>query len=637
MLVLDPEGRIVRANPAAFALAGTEPADIVGRGPGDVLRCASGSDDPRGCGFSAECPLCPLRAGLESVVGGGSLRGVEVPLMLQRQDGVRQAWIRVGAEPLALIDGQHHVILTLDDVTERRWAKEALRQSENELRTLIEAAPVAIIRLDRRARVELWNRAAEQIYGWTEAEVLGKALPILTTDDGAFDNGMFRRLHRGEPVSSVEIRNVRRDGTMIRAVLSAAPIFDASGEVIGSMGILRDVTEERETEERLRQSQKMEAVGQLAGGVAHDFNNLLTVIGGCCELLAMDSGLGDSSALELAEIRAAVDRASRLTHQILAFSRRQPLQPRVCSVNTLVEGVAPLLRRTLGEDVHLVVGLDERVSPTEVDPHQFEQVLLNLAVNSRVAMPNGGMLTIMTDDVELSDDYRATHPWIPPGRYVRVAVSDTGVGMDTETMSHAFEPFFTTKAPGAGTGLGLSTVYGIVQQSGGHVTLESEPGVGTTATVFLPIVTSVPSVVPEEPEATPQDDVLGHETIVVVEDEEPLRTLVARILRKSGYTVHTAPDAERGLALLGDPDLHVDLLLTDVVLTGSVQGGELGRRAQELRPGMTVLYMSGYPRGIGDRVPEGVNFLSKPFTPEVLAREVRAVLEGAAEMSGGGP
>jgi len=337
----------------------------------------------------------------------------------------------------------------------------------------------------------------------------------------------------------------------------------------------------------------------------------------------------DQETLEcVEEIRRAAERAAELTHQILAFSRRQPLQPKTLCLNDVVSDMEPLLRRTLGEDVELVTGYAPDLDVTEVDPNQFQQVLLNLAVNARAAMSAGGRLTVETANVKLHHEYRLTHPEMGAGDWVSLTVSDTGLGMSAEVLAHIFEPFFTTKAPGEGTGLGLSTVYGVVKQSGGHIVVSSEPERGTTFKVYLPPAQGpAQEVVPRQTAAKGSE---GHETILVVEDEESVRTLAERILTGRGYTVLTASCAADGLALLADTARPVHLLLSDVVLPGGMQGGAFGMAAGGLHPDLPIIYMSGYTRDAvvrAGRVDEGVSFLAKPFTSETLTSKIREMLD----------
>ena len=383
------------------------------------------------------------------------------------------------------------------------------------------------------------------------------------------------------------------------------------------------------SEERLRQSQKMEAIGQLAGGIAHDFNNLLTAILGYTEIL-LAGPCGENSACQpdLEQIKRAAERAGALTRQILAFSRRQALRPRVVRLNEILEGMEPLLRRSLGEDIELVCDLQPGLGLVELDAHQFEQVLMNLAVNARDAMPTGGRLTFATADVEVDKAFTRAHPEFTPGNYVTVSATDTGVGMDAETMSRIYEPFFTTKEPGKGTGLGLSTAYGIVRQSGGSITVESDIGRGSTFTVYLPRVSPNPPSPEETPSAS--SSTRRGETVMVVEDEPAVRSLVARVLSNVGHTVIEAGSGAEAFGILQALERPPDLLLTDLVLPGGMRGHELADMMRSSASGLPVVFMSGYSQDTvvnGGRIEEGVGFLQKPFTAEKLAQTVREALD----------
>jgi signal transduction histidine kinase/CheY-like chemotaxis protein len=394
--------------------------------------------------------------------------------------------------------------------------------------------------------------------------------------------------------------------------------------------LTEEISERHRTEDLLRQSQKMEAVGQLAGGIAHDFNNLLAVIIGYADM-ALSSGdelRPETVRRDLGEMKRAGERGAALTRQILAFSRRQALKPEVLSLNDVLGGMESLLRRTLGEDIELVILIEPGLGQVEVDPHQFEQVVMNLALNARDAMPGGGRLLLETANVQLTEDQCRTRPDMTPGDYAMLRVTDTGVGMDAETVSRIFEPFFTTKAPERGTGLGLSTVYGIVRQSGGIIVVHSEPGTGTSFTLYLRRVAKPKSEAPVA--AMPVASTRGHETILVVEDEQALRDLVARVLDDLGYAVLTAATAAEALKVLAESERSIDLLLTDVVLPGGVQGNDLASGLMAARPDLPVLFMSGYTRNatLPAGGPDGqVHFLEKPFTPGALAIKLREILD----------
>jgi nitrogen-specific signal transduction histidine kinase/ActR/RegA family two-component response regulator len=409
--------------------------------------------------------------------------------------------------------------------------------------------------------------------------------------------------------------------------LSGRLVTDEGGEPAYIEGIVEDVTERRMLEQQLRQSQKMEAVGRLAGGVAHDFNNLLTVIRGYTEILLGDLPTGDPRGSELEEIMKASDRAGALTRQLLAFSRQQVLAPKVLNLNTIVLNMHNLLRRLLGEDVDLQTVLDPELGHVKADPSQIEQVLMNLAVNARDAMPMGGRLTVETANVDLAENWGRDIINAKPGPYVMIAMSDSGAGMDEATKARVFEPFFTTKEQGKGTGLGLSTAYGIVKQSDGYISVYSEVGIGSTFKVYLPRMNSQrdPAVSQLSTAATDR----GTETVLLVEDEEGVRKLVLGILQRQGYQVLEATSGEEALEMVHEHNGKIDLLLSDVVLVG-MSGRELSERMRIQMPTLKVIYMSGYTDDAIVRhgvLTESADFLQKPFSSDNLLRKVRGVLE----------
>lgn len=400
--------------------------------------------------------------------------------------------------------------------------------------------------------------------------------------------------------------------------------------VRGALALAESRARARSLEAQLLLSQKMEAIGRLAGGVAHDFNNILTAIGGYADLLLADLPAQDRCRHDVEEIHQAAQRAAALTQQLLAFSRRQVMQPKVVDLNALVTDIERMLRRLIGEDILFATVLHPRVGNVRADPGKLEQVIVNLAVNARDAMPDGGRLTIETRNVELDESSLAEHPSVAPGRYVLLSVSDTGVGIDEETRAHIFEPFFTTKARGKGTGLGLATVYGIVNQTGGHIWPYSEPGRGTTMQVYLPRVDG-PADPIEQPEAVAPEALRGRETILLVEDEEPVRSVTRQLLERNGYTVFEAADGPTALGLVGGANGEVpfDLLLTDVVMPG-MSGRELADHLKVSRPHLTVLFMSGYTDDAVVRhgmLERGLAYLEKPFRPPALLRKVRDALD----------
>ena len=509
---------------------------------------------------------------------------------------------------------------------EQKRVDETLRETSESLRALIEASPLAIIELDTENNVKTWNPAAARTFGWTEREVLGRPYPIVPDDRRAEYRSLVDRSARGEPVAGFETQRQRKDGTLVDVVLSVAPLAGADGRVTGAMGIIADITQRKRLEELLRQAQKMEALGRLAGGIAHDFNNLLTVIIGRSELALSHLPTGDPRRHDLGLIQTTAHRAAALTGQLLAFSRRQVLQPIVIDLHVVIGNVVPMLRRLIGEDIeiHTVAGATGRV---KVDPGQIEQVLMNLAVNARDAMPNGGRLVIATVNAVLDEDAVGRIGGILPGPCLILSLADTGIGMDDETRLRVFEPFFTTKPEGKGTGLGLSMVYGIVQQHGGTITVESAPGQGARFRIYLP---RVDDPVREVGISVSSDDAgRGSETILLVEDETQVRELVAQVLQASGYTVLTAADPAAALTLSDRHPGPIHLLLTDVVMP-EMSGRELCQRLKSLRPRTRVLYMSGYTdEALGRHgvLAPGTFLLQKPFRVGALGQKVREVLD----------
>jgi len=510
--------------------------------------------------------------------------------------------------------------------TRHERAERALREANEHLAAVIQSSPLAIYTLDPRSTVLTWNRAAEALYGWQAAELIGRPLPTIGHD--VEDHGRLRdRVLRGESLRGVEVTRRRKDGTSVNISLSVAPLHDAAGRVTGMLSLAADVTEMRQLEVQYRQAQKMEAVGRLAGGIAHDFNNLLTAIIGTTALVLEDLGLESRARLDIQEIEKAAKRAAGLTRQLLIFSRQQVLEPRALDLNALVGNLEKMLHRLIGEDIELRTKQATALGAVRADPGQLEQAIVNLVVNARDAMPQGGRLTIETADVELDRGYVAGHVPTQPGPYVLLAISDTGVGMDGATKARLFEPFFTTKEPGRGTGLGLATVYGIVKQSGGYIWTYSELGHGTTFKIYLPRVAETP----EAPEATtsPPTPVRGSETLLVVEDQQEVRKLTKRVLEARGYTVLAARNGAEALEIVAQHPSRIHLMITDVVMPG-MNGRELAQHARARRSYLKVLYVSGYT---GEAVLQhrllepGVAFLQKPFTPDVLARKTREVLD----------
>ncbi len=509
--------------------------------------------------------------------------------------------------------------------TQLREANEELRQANEVRQAIIQSSPLAIWAVDLEGNVRFWNPAAERIFGWTEAEVIGRPLPVVPEELRQEYENWLGRFRNGETLSGLERQRVRKDGTRIQVEIWTAPLRDAAGKINGTIAIDSDATQRKLLEEQFRQSQRLEAVGRLAGGVAHDFNNLLTVIAGYSETL-IEEAAGRADLVEYAqEIQYAGNRAASLTAQLLAFSRRQISQPRIVDLNEVVEHSIKLLKRVIGEDIEIVTRLDPRLGRVNVDPGHIDQVIMNLVVNARDAMANGGRLTIETAATVLDEHYSDRHFGVKPGPYSMLAISDNGTGMTSEVRSRLFEPFFTTKVPGKGTGLGLSIVYGIVKQSGGEIAVYSEPGKGTTFKIYLPLAEAAEET---QHAAGVPSDIRGSETILVCEDEERIRRLVLTVLQKFGYRVLSAEGPDEAMMIARGFAGKIDLLLTDVVMPRG-SGLDLADSLQDERPDLKVMYMSGYADHhlAGSRIlEEGAPFLQKPFAASSLARKVRETL-----------
>jgi two-component system, cell cycle sensor histidine kinase and response regulator CckA len=523
---------------------------------------------------------------------------------------------------------------TVEMALHKHQAEKQVRETKRWLFGTLRCIDEAVIATDTSRRIRFMNPVAETLTGCSERDAMGRDLQevFLLCDEqtrAALASPAAQALREGRSVPLETHALLRaRDGRERPVEGSDAPIRDEEGQLAGSVLVFRDTTERRRLEEQFRQAQKMEAVGRLAGGIAHDFNNLLTAILGYSDMLATDLRPGDPLHDGLLEIKNAGERAAALTRQLLSFSRRQVLQPRVVDLNALVADMDKMLCRVIGEDIDLVSVLDPAVGRVRADPGQLEQVIMNLAVNARDAMPGGGKLTLATATVFLDAEVR-------PGRYVLLDVSDTGCGMDAGTQARIFEPFFTTKDVGKGTGLGLATVYGIVKQSEGHIAVSSKPGRGTTIKVYLPEVSDLAVPAPVPGAAAPF--LRGQETVLLVEDEAALRLLMLSMLRQSGYMVLQARDGTEALRLSDHHHEPIHLLVSDVLMP-RMTGPALAEALAERRPALKVLYVSGYTDHAilpHDLLRPGVAFLQKPFTLDALARKMREVLETPASSAAG--
>jgi PAS domain S-box-containing protein len=615
--MLDVQGHVTSWNPGARRFKGYEAEEIIGQ---HFSRFYTPEERAR------EIPRIALQTA--EVEGRFEAEGWRV-----RKDGTR-FWANVVIDPIRDPDGSLIGFAKVTrDLTERRAAEQELRASEERFRLLIQSVTdYAIYMLDREGRVSSWNAGAERFKGYAADEIMGEHFSRFYTAEDK-DRGIPRiALETADREGRFEAEGwrLRKDGSRFWASVIIDPIRTDDGRLIGFAKVTRDLTEKRAIEEQLRQSQKMEAVGQLTGGLAHDFNNLLTGISGSLEMMQVRMAQGRTAEFDryFMAAQGAVKRAAALTHRLLAFSRRQTLDPRPTNINRLLSGLDELLRRTVGPSIEVEVVGSSGLWPTLVDPNQLENAVLNLCINARDAMPDGGKLTIETANRWL-DERSARQQDLPVGQYVSVSVTDTGTGMTPEVIAKAFDPFFTTKPLGEGTGLGLSMIYGFARQSGGQVRIYSEVGQGTTMCIYLPRHTE-DDLADEEEERSATLNAAGEgEVVLVIDDEPTIRMLVAEVLAESGYAVIEAPDGPAGLKVL-ESNARIDLLITDVGLPGGMNGRQVADAARVSRPNLKVLFITGYAENavIGrGRLEDGMFVLTKPFHMEILADRIREIIE----------
>jgi PAS domain S-box-containing protein len=616
----DKEGRITKVNRTDLEMLGYTAEELIGQ---PIWKLNVGAEIVREQVLAKLTGTLPPGQNLERIYRKKD--GTIFPVLIQD---------RLTLDEKGRIAG---IRCTIQDITEHKRSEEALRESEERYRTILENIEDGYYEVDLPGHFTFFNDSLCRMLGYSRDELTGMGNDRYTDEENrkklfqAF-NSVYRT---GAPVKGFDWEVIRKDGRKVYGEVSVSLIRSSTGEPIGFRGIARDITERKRAEkematlqEQLTQSQKMEAVGRLAGGIAHDFNNLLTVIKGYTQLSLLDLNQDSPLWENIQEIQKATERATNLTRQLLAFSRRQILDPKVLDLNSLLRDTENMLRRMIGEDIELVTRLSEGLGRVKIDPGQFEQVILNLAVNARDAMPSGGKFTIETANVQSDEGYALTHLGLAPGNYVRLSVSDTGVGMSREVQEKAFDPFFTTKEKGKGTGLGLSTVHGIVTQSGGKIWVYSEPGHGTTFKIYFPKVEGELDSLggKNETEASPR----GSETVLLVEDEPSVRDLAYRLLKQQGYRVLEAAHGEEALRLAQETaEEKIHLLLTDVVLP-QMSGKELADQLKISRPDLKVLFTSGYTdfavlhHGV---LNSGTHFLQKPFSLKTLSQKVREALD----------
>ena len=608
--MVDPRGLLVQVSPSAETILGYAPKEMIGHNASEFLH----PDD-----------LELVRKEIRRVRRGQRTRNTDSRYLHKDGRIVTLSWMGAWSEPV------RRYFFVGRDMTESRLAQETLRESEQLARGIIDTALDAFVQIDENGHVRNWNSQAEKIFGWSHDEAVGQKLDELIIPEihrAGHASGIARFLSTGEgPILGrrIEIEALRRDGTEIRVELSVTALKRRDGFLFN--GFIRDLTDKIAAEDRIRQAEKMEAVGQLTGGIAHDFNNILTVITGTIEILAEAVEKEPQLAAITRMIDEAASRGADLTQHLLAFARKQPLQPRETDVNELIIDTAKLLRPTLGEQIEIASVFEDEACMATVDPSQLATAILNLALNSRDAMPNGGKLTLETSMAFLDESYVGMHGDVPPGRYALIAVSDTGTGIPAAILDKVFNPFFTSKGPGKGTGLGLSMVYGFVKQSAGHIMIYSEEGHGTTIKMYLPPGTGALSAAEDAITAAVEG---GHETILVVEDDKLVRDYVLTQLHSLGYVTLDAANAAEALAIV-EAGKDFDLLFTDVIMPGTMNGRQLANELQKTRPGLKVVFTSGYTENAiihHGRLDSGVLLLAKPYRKSDLAAMIRKALAG---------
>ncbi len=610
ILVLDSRGMLVQVSPSCEAILGYSPEEMIGRSANEFVH----PDD-----------LEQARDGLRAARRAQRVQNLDSRYMHKDGRAVLLSWMGAWSEPV-----QRHFFVGRD-MTESRLAQETLRESEQMARGIVETALDAFVQIDESGSILIWNSQAEEIFGWPRHEALGKDVFDLVIAEAERDDlkaSLQRFLRTGQEQILGRRREItarRRGGREFTAELSITALRRRQGILFN--GFFRDLTEKTAAEERLRQAEKMQAIGQLTGGIAHDFNNILTVITGTIEILANAVQKEPQLAAITRMIEEAAARGADLTRHLLAFARKQPLQPRETDVNTLIIDTAKLLRPTLGEQVEIESVLTDETALAIVDPNQLTTAILNLALNARDAMPDGGKLILETRSVYIDESYARQNDDVRPGRYVMIAVSDTGCGIPASSLDRVFDPFFTSKGPGKGTGLGLSMVYGFIKQSAGHIKIYSEEGHGTTVKLYRPPGTGASAAAET---AAPAMAKGGHETILVVEDDHLVRDYVLTQLHSLGYATFEAANAAEALATV-KAGSKFDLLFTDVIMPGGMNGRQLADAIREERPDLKVLFTSGYTENAiihHGKLDSGVLLLAKPYRKSDLAAMIRKAIDG---------
>jgi hypothetical protein len=628
VVAVDRDGIMVQVNSQAQELFGYDRAELIGQRVEMLVPESYRRQHHQHRQNFAQAPKT-RRMGADLDLYGRRRNGSEFP-------------VEISLSPVSTENGTF-VLSAIRDISERKRIDEELRRANEELHrrttqqlgeyrsrlaSIVDSSEDAIIGKGLDGIITSWNKGAERIYGYTPEEVIGKHISLLAPSDRPDEiPEILQRLARGESVEHHESVRVTKDGRHLNVSISVSPLRDASGDIVGASAIARDITAQKRAEGQLRQAQKMEAIGRLAGGVAHDFNNILGIINACNEFLRDRIDPAAEPSLYVENIKKAIERGTSLTRQLLAFSRTSAVQPRILDLNDRLRDISKLLRPLMGDDVEILIASKSPLAVVEADPGQLDQILVNLAVNARDAMPRGGKFILETGAVRFDEAFAEQHQAMAAGKYVLLTVSDTGSGMDEATISRIFEPFFTTKETGKGTGLGLATVYGIVKQSAGHILVYSELGQGTTFKIYLPSADHKIGLGSEAEVETVKPGRQGT-TILLVEDDDIMRSLTRQLLEEHGYTVVEANDGKSAFEWVQSHPGRIDLLLTDVVMR-RMSGPELVERLNASHPTLKVVYMSGYT---GELIAErevlkrGITLLEKPFTRTALLNTIHATL-----------
>ena len=628
VIAVDHSGTIVQVNSQAQELFGYERDELIGQKVEMLVPESYRQQHHHHRETFARTPKT-RRMGAELELFGRRRNGSEFP-------------VEISLSPVSTEKGQF-VLSAIRDITDRKRIAEELRRANEELyrrtaeqlgdyrsklASIIDSSEDAILSKDLSGAITSWNRGAERIYGYAPEEVIGKSISMLTPDDRPDEiSEILGKIAGGGSIEHYESVRMTKDGRRLDMSISVSPLRNAIGEIVGASAIARDITGQKRAEGQLRQAQKMEAIGRLAGGVAHDFNNILGIINACTEFLRDRIDATAETSVYVENIRKAIERGTALTKQMLAFSRTSAVQPRILDLNERLREISKLLRPLLGDDVEILIVKRSPAAVVEADPGQLDQIVVNLAVNARDAMPRGGKLILETSTVNFDEDFAEQHQAMAAGKYVLLAVSDTGTGMDEATVSRIFEPFFTTKEAGKGTGLGLATVYGIVKQSAGQILVYSEPGQGTTFKIYLPSAEHKIGL-PSKQEVEAISPKRQGTTVLLVEDDEIMRGLTRQLLQEHGYTVVEADDGKSALEWLASHPGSIDLLLTDVVMR-HMSGPELAERLSASHPGLKVVYMSGYTGELmanREVLKPGVALLEKPFSRTALLNTIHTTL-----------